>query len=352
MFNGKNGAADVSDSAVADNRFGVDNTKPVSTVDAATPGGNLSTSGTASDATSGLSSLLIEVHQNTCAGAVVASDSVGVSGGTWSKNFSAAAVTAPGSYCVTSTATDNAGNVQTTLGSKTYTVATPPTVPTIISTIPANGSTGIEPTADVSVTFSEVVSVTTSPSWLTFSCATSGTHAGATIGSGTSTVTFDPTVDFAFGESCTATVQAARVTTNLSGNVSFTFTIKAAVTNTPPVVNVVGPTNGSSYAKGSVPAASCSVVDTQDGSPTVDPVIGAITGPDATFGIGSQTVTCAYTDNGGLSDSDDVGIHDQRRVGAIDQLRPHAGEPQRCEWLVQEQRHAGLDRRRGRLSPR
>ena len=60
-------------------------------------------------------------------------------------------------------------------------------------------------------------------------------------------------------------------------------------------------TGGASYEFGTVPAAGCSVTDAEDGPQTVSPVIGSVTGPLASYGLGSQTVTCSYTDTGGLT---------------------------------------------------
>jgi hypothetical protein len=78
--------------------------------------------------------------------------------------------------------------------------------------------------------------------------------------------------------------------------------------NTSPTVSVTGVTNGAAYEFGSVPAAGCSVTDAEDTGESATPQIGAITGPLSAYGLGSQTVTCSYTDTGtpGLSDSDSV----------------------------------------------
>jgi hypothetical protein len=71
--------------------------------------------------------------------------------------------------------------------------------------------------------------------------------------------------------------------------------------NTPPGVSVTGVTGGAIYEIGSVPAASCSVYDAEDGTKTVSPVVGPVTGLLAAYGLGSQEVTCSYTDSGGLT---------------------------------------------------
>jgi len=73
--------------------------------------------------------------------------------------------------------------------------------------------------------------------------------------------------------------------------------------NTPPTVSVTGVTHGATYDKGTVPDAGCSVTDTEDGlnasttaaTPQVDS-----TNLDSD-GLGLETVTCSYTDGGGLT---------------------------------------------------
>ena len=61
--------------------------------------------------------------------------------------------------------------------------------------------------------------------------------------------------------------------------------------------------HGASYAKGSVPAAGCSVVDAEDGNSTFAASLSAITGTYASDGLGNQTATCTYTDAGGLTET-------------------------------------------------
>jgi hypothetical protein len=74
--------------------------------------------------------------------------------------------------------------------------------------------------------------------------------------------------------------------------------------NTAPGVSVTGVTHGASYEIGSVPAAGCLVVDAEDGNSTFAATLSAISGSLAEYGLGSQTASCSYTDQGGLSDSD------------------------------------------------
>lgn len=73
--------------------------------------------------------------------------------------------------------------------------------------------------------------------------------------------------------------------------------------NTAPNVSVTGVAHGASYAKGSVPAAGCSVQDAEDGNSGFAASLGAITGTYASDGLGNQTATCSYTDGGGLTET-------------------------------------------------
>jgi hypothetical protein len=73
--------------------------------------------------------------------------------------------------------------------------------------------------------------------------------------------------------------------------------------NTAPTVSVTGVTSGASYEYGTVPAAVCSVVDAEDGNSSFAASLSAITGPLSSYGLGSQTASCSYTDAGGLTAS-------------------------------------------------
>ncbi len=90
----------------------------------------------------------------------------------------------------------------------------------------------------------------------------------------------------------------------VTSGATFTLTVtKPVVVNTPPSVKVVGVTDGASYEFGNVPAATCSVTDKEDGASSSAASIGAITGPRAADGLGSQTASCSYVDAGELSAS-------------------------------------------------
>jgi predicted extracellular nuclease len=101
--------------------------------------------------------------------------------------------------------------------------------PSVASTSPSNGATGIARDASVTITFSEPVTVT--GTWYSISCATSGAHA-ATASGGPSSFSLDPATDFAANESCTVTVIAAHVSDQdaadppdlMAADHAFTFT--------------------------------------------------------------------------------------------------------------------------------
>lgn len=89
---------------------------------------------------------------------------------------------------------------------------------------------------------------------------------------------------------------------------TFTVTVSPPTvtppSNTAPVVTVTGVEDGASYEFGSVPAAGCDVEDAEDGNSSFAAQLSAITGTYSSYGLGSQTASCSYTDDGGLSDSD------------------------------------------------
>jgi hypothetical protein len=102
-----------------------------------------------------------------------------------------------------------------------------------------------------------------------------------------------------------ATISVSQTSNNTGGTFNFnpaTFTVSVAPPpNTPPQIAVGGITAGDSYAKGSVPAATCDVTDAEDGNTSFPAAFSAITGPYASDGIGEQTASCSYTDAGGLT---------------------------------------------------
>jgi hypothetical protein len=102
----------------------------------------------------------------------------------------------------------------------------------------------------------------------------------------------------------TATISVSQTSNNTGGSFNLapaTFTVNVSPPpNSAPTVEVAGVDPGASYNKGSVPAATCEVTDTEDGNSSFPATLSAITGPYASDGIGSQTASCSYTDGGGL----------------------------------------------------
>lgn len=97
----------------------------------------------------------------------------------------------------------------------------------------------------------------------------------------------------------TTTVSLSQVSNNSSGTFNFapaTFSVTVSAKNTAPQVSVTGVSQGASYEKGGVPAATCEVTDPEDGA--VAPFPAALSGSLDPDGLGSQTATCSYTDRG------------------------------------------------------
>jgi uncharacterized protein len=105
--------------------------------------------------------------------------------------------------------------------------------PSVASTTPANGATGVVRDANVVVNFSEPVNV--ADGWYTISCGSSGAHT-ATASGGPTFFTLDPDADFAFAETCTVTIAAAQVSDqdavdppdNMAADHVFSFSTEAA----------------------------------------------------------------------------------------------------------------------------
>ncbi len=79
--------------------------------------------------------------------------------------------------------------------------------PTVVSTTPVDGATGVALGSDITATFSEAV--TTADGAFTLACG--GSSRAVTVSGTGDTRTIDPTTDFADGDSCTLTVHAAGV---------------------------------------------------------------------------------------------------------------------------------------------
>lgn len=132
------------------------------------------------------------------------------------------------------TPTPMAGNYSFTFGTDAP--------PTVTSTVPANGATGVAGNANIVVNFSEAV--TTTPGWATLVCGGSPITA-TTTGTG-ATRTLDPDTELAFNASCTVTVNAAGVSDvdlpadPMAADFVFGFTV---VADLPPTVASTVPAN-------------------------------------------------------------------------------------------------------------
>jgi hypothetical protein len=140
----------------------------------------------------------------------------------------------------------------------------------------------------LSVSSNDTSVATVSPSSVTF------TSCGA-----------EPTLTVTPHNQGSATISVSQTSNSTGGTFNLapaTFTVNVAPPpNTPPQVSIDGVDPGSSYAKGSVPAASCQVTDAEDGNSSFPATLSAISGPYASDGIGQQEASCAYTDAGGLT---------------------------------------------------
>jgi predicted extracellular nuclease len=104
--------------------------------------------------------------------------------------------------------------------------------PSVSSTTPSNGASGVARAANITINFSEPVNVT--GSWYSISCGTSGSHTASQSG-GPQSYTLDPDADFAFSETCTVTVFASQVSDvdlldppdTMTSDYSFTFSTEA-----------------------------------------------------------------------------------------------------------------------------
>lgn len=163
--------------------------------------------------------------------------------------------------------------------------------PTVNSTVPADQATGVAPSSNINVQFSEAV--TTAPGWFQLSCSVSGNPAVQISGSGSSRV-IDPDQNFAFGESCTATVVAALVE-DLDGtpdqmvaNYVFVFTVAEDL---PPSVQSTIPADGA----GAVSVGSTIIVQFSEPVTVTAPWFGiacSVSGSvPASFSGGPQTYT-------------------------------------------------------------
>ncbi len=144
------------------------------------------------------------------------------------------------------------------------------TPPSVLTTAPPNGATGVGLAANIDVTFSEPVNVALG--WFTISCTVSGLHA-ATVSGGPTTFTLDPSADFVANEVCTVTIDDAFVSDQDSNdppdNMAADF-VWSFDTNPPPLLVV----NEVDYDQAGTDAAEFLEIRNNGGAPVnLDPVV-------------------------------------------------------------------------------
>jgi predicted extracellular nuclease len=171
-----------------------------------------------------------------------------------------------------------ANNTFDGLGSHTITTGGD-AAPAVASTVPANGASEVPVGSNVTINFSEPVSV--AAGWYSISCGSSGLHT-ATQSGGPQSFTLDPDSDFVQGESCTVSTDATKVTdldtddppNQMASNHSFSFTTTLPLTQIGQVqaTSHLSPYNGQLVkVEGVVIAERGSNVWIQDTTPDADP---------------------------------------------------------------------------------
>lgn len=104
--------------------------------------------------------------------------------------------------------------------------------PTVASTSPVDGNTGVAVSANINISFSE--DVTTTDPWFTINCTGSGAHT-ASVSGGPQSFNLDPDSDFSVGETCDVNVIATQVADqddnadNMAADYLFSFDTNAVV---------------------------------------------------------------------------------------------------------------------------
>ena len=134
-----------------------------------------------------------------------------------SANFFEGSAAAPTLSATTAAFRAGNGTIDTDNNAADFAAATPAprnsnpgdAAPSVSSSTPAPGATGVARDASVTITFSEPVNVT--GAWYAISCGTTAGHPATATG-GPTTFTLDPTTNFAASETCTVKIDASHVT--------------------------------------------------------------------------------------------------------------------------------------------
>jgi len=117
----------------------------------------------------------------------------------------------------------------------------------------------------------------------------------------------DKTVTFTAGATAVSGTATVRIVSTPAGGGEYNNQVSIPITvtrpNTPPVVSVTG-VDSASYEIGHEPTPGCSVVDAEEPDAAAVPAVDRR--QVASTGLGTVTVTCSFTDAGGLEDSDTV----------------------------------------------
>jgi hypothetical protein len=160
----------------------------------------------------------------------------GTASATWSYSWT---LPADGTYVIKSRATDSASNVETPSGGNTVTVDR--TAPSVSSTTPANGTTGITVNSDITIVWDENIDCTTV---------------------NTTSVTINPAVPMTISN-CSGS-QATFTTNSQSGSTIYTVTVSSSVTDT--AGNTMSSNYQFSYTTEDLGIPSSSITDPADGS--------------------------------------------------------------------------------------
>jgi predicted extracellular nuclease len=177
--------------------------------------------------------------------------------------------------------------------------------PSVSSTAPPSGSSGVPLTSDIGITFSEPVDV--SGAWFDIACDTSGAHT-AVVSGGPSSFSLDPDADLAGAETCTVTIVASGVTDQdvidppdtMTSDHVFSFATVLPIT---PIHLIQGTAHLSTFAGDSVRTTGIVTAEVsngfwmQDPSPDVDEAtsegIFVFTGSAPTVNVGDAIVISA-----------------------------------------------------------
>ncbi len=147
--------------------------------------------------------------------------------------------------------------------------------PSVTSTVPTDGASGVAQDANLTVTFSETVNV--SGAWFAIDCSSSGAHT-ATVSGGPTTFTLDPDTDFVNGDTCDVDIFAAHVSDQdaadppdaMAADASFAFTVGVVCTPATRLIHEVQGSGSSTPISGTTVTINGVVVgDYQGSSPTL-----------------------------------------------------------------------------------